>query len=195
MANYSPMKIYLLCTIILSPIAATAPALAQAAKPSAPAKATFSSKKYGFALYLPGAPQTQKKALPAQIGGGSTDIYFTLPKPVSYSIVPIILPATASKLSQKTYFDSVQQGVLISSKGKIIGARDVKVNGQTARDFQWSFSTPTPESKTPVKFNGRTRIYKIGPRTLQFTAVVKSADFAKSQVQIVKVMDSIVITK
>lgn len=190
------MKNPVFCFLALTLIAATAPAFAQNAPvKAAPTKPTFTSKKYGFALYLPSTPQTQKKQLPAALGGGTTDIYATLPNPVSYSIVPILLPAAAKGLPQKTYFDSVQQGVLLSSKGKTIGARDVKINGTTARDFQWSFSTPTPESKTPVKFNGRTRIYKIGPRTLQFTAVVKSADYAKGQAQIVKVMDSIVIAK
>ena len=194
------MKKPLLRVLALSSIAATSPLCSpiwaqNAPAKTAPAKPTFTSTKYGFALYLPATPQTRKKQLPASLGGGTTDIYVTLPNPVSYSVVPIVLPAAARGLPQKTYFDSVQQGILLSSKGKIIGARDVKVNGTLARDFQWSFSTPTPESKTPVKFNGRTRIYKIGPRTLQFTAVVKSADFAKSQAQIVKVMDSIVISK
>ena len=189
------MKIHfslaVLAAVCLALTVAMSPALAQ----TAPAKATFISKKYGFSLYLPQTPQTRKQALPPQIGGGSTDIYFTPPQPVSYSIVPIKLPAKASNISQKSYFDGVQQGILLSSKGKIVGVRDVKVNGQTARDVQWSFSTPTPDSKTPVKFAGRTRIYKIGRRTFQFTAVVKSADFAKNQAQISKVLGSIVIRK
>ncbi len=162
---------------------------------AAPAKPSFTSKKYGIALYLPVTPQTQKKALPAQLGGGSTDVYFTLAKPVSYSIVPIVLPAAAAKMPQKLYFDSVQQGILMSSKGKLIGAREVKVNGQTARETQWSFSTPTAESKTPINFAGQTRIYKIGRRTFQVTAIVKSAERAKNQAQIDKVFGSIVISK
>ncbi len=193
------MKIHfslvVLSAVCLAPTVATSPAWAQTAKTKATVKPTFTSKKYGFSLYLPQTPQTQKKQLPPQIGGGSTDIYFTPPQPVSYSIVPIKLPAKASNISQKLYFDGVQQGILLSSKGKIVGVRDVKVNGQTARDVQWSFSTPTPDSKTPVKFAGRTRIYKIGRRTFQFTAVVKSADFAKNQAQISKVLGSIVIAK
>ena len=189
------MKNKLSCVLALSAIAATAPLCSPTFAQNVPAKPTFTSTKYGFALYLPATPQTQKKALPASLGGGSTDVYFTLPNPVSYSIVPILLPAQASKMPQKTYFDDVQKGILLPSKGAIIGARDVKINGQTARDLQWSFSTPTPDSKTPVKFNGRTRIYKIGRRSWQFTAVVKSADFARSQAQINKVLDSVVIAK
>ena len=133
--------------------------------------------------------------MPAQIGGGTTDIYFVKPRPASYSIVPVNLPAAAAKMPQKLYFDSVQQGILMSSQGKIIGARDVKINGQTARDFQWSFSAPTPASKTPVKFSGRTRIYKIGRRTLQFTAVVEEAQRTKNQAQINKVLNSIIVAK
>ena len=199
MANCQLMKIIssrlALFAFFLAPIAATAPVSAQSAKPLSPAKATFTSKKYGFSLYLPQTPQTQKKALPAQIGGGSTDIYFTPPNPVSYSIVPIVLPAAARNIPQKLYFDSVQQGIVQSAKGKAVGSRDVKVNGLTARDFLWSFSTPTPESKTPVTFAGQTRIYKVGLRTYQFTAVVKSSDKAKNQAQINKVLGSIVIAK
>ena len=191
------MKIHVsravLAAVCLAPTVATAPALAQSAKTKATVKPTFTSKKYGFALYLPQTPQTQKKALPAAIGGGSTDVYFTPPTPVSYSIVPIVLPAKAGNISQKLYFDGVQKGILLSSNGKAVGVRDVKVNGKTARDFQWSFSAPTAQSQTPVKFAGRTRIYKIGRRTFQFTAVVKSADFAKNQAQINKVLGSIVI--
>lgn len=186
-----PSSRLVLSAICLAAIAATPPAMAQKAS----AKPTFTSKKYGFSLYLPQTPQTQKKALPAQIGGGSTDIYFTPPNPVSYSIVPIMLPAAAAGLPQKLYFDSVQQGILQSSNGKSVGARDVKVNGLTARDFLWSFSTPTPDSKAPVTFAGETRIYKFGRRTFQFTAVVKSADRAKNQAQIDKVLGSIVIKK
>ena len=174
-----------LLAFALTSIVATLPAW------SAPAKPTFTSSKYGFSLYLPVTPQTQKKALPPQIGGGSTDIYYTLPKPVSYSIVPIVLPAKLSNVSQKQYFDGVQSGILQPSRGQAIGSRDVKVNGVTARDFLWSFSAPTPESKTPVKFAGQTRIYKIGRRTFQFTALVKSADRAKNQAQIDKVLGSI----
>ena len=151
----------------------------------------YFAKKYRFSLYLPQTPQTQKKALPPQIGGGSTDIYYTPPTPVSYSIVPIVLPGKLSNVPQKQYFDSVQSGILQPSRGKALGSRDVKVNGVTARDFLWSFSTPTPESKTPVKFSGETRIYKIGRRTFQFTALVKSADFAKNKAQIAKVLGSI----
>ncbi len=187
--------------LCLAPALAVLPALAPSASAqnalakSASAKPTFTSKKYGFALYLPKTPQTKKQALPAQIGGGSTDIYFVLPQPVSYSIVPITLPAKADGMSQKQYFDTVQKGILLPSKGKLVGARDIKVNGVVARDFQWSFSAPTPESKTPIKFAGRTRIYKIGRRTLQFTALVKSAEFAKNQAHINKVLNSIVITK
>ena len=163
----------------------------------APAQPTFTSKKYGFALYLPKTPQTQKKQLPAQIGGGSTDIYYTLPQPVSYSIVPIVLPTAAAKVSQKAYFDGVQSGILQSSggKGKAVSSRDVKVNGQIARDFGWTLSAPTADSKKPVQFSGQTRIYKVGRRTFQFTALVKSAERAKNQAQINKVLGSIVITK
>ena len=194
------MKIHIsratLLALCLAPLAATAPTFAQTAPvKTALAKPTFTSKKYGFSLYLPQTPQTQKKQLPAAIGGGSTDIYFVKPQPVSYSIVPITLPKRAGGLSQKAYFDSVQQGILLSSKGQLVGARDVKVNGQTARDFQWSFSAPTPTSKTPVKFAGRTRIYKIGLRTWQFTAIIPQAQRAKNAAQISKVLDSIVIAK
>ena len=193
------MKIHfslaVLAAVCLAPTVATSPAWAQTAKAKATVKPTFTSKKYGFSLYLPQTPQTQKQALPPQIGGGSTDIYFTPPTPVSYSIVPIKLPAKASKISQKSYFDGVQRGILLSSNGKIVGVRDVKVNGQTARDVQWSFSAPTPKSKTPVKFAGRTRIYKIGRRTFQFTALVKEAQRAKNGAQIAKVLGSIVINK
>ena len=180
-----------LFTLCLAPIAATAPAIAQAA----PVKPNFTAKKYGFSLYLPQTLQSQKKELPPQIGGGSTDIYYTPPKPVSYSIVPIVLPKEASKTSQKEHFDSVQEGILQPSRGKALGSRDVKVNGVVARDFRWSFSTPIPESKTPVKFSGQTRIYKVGRRTYQFTALVKSADLAKNKAQIAKVLGSIVIAK
>ena len=180
----------------LSPALVALPVIAQGAPTSpAPTKPTFTSKKYGFSLYLPSTPQTQKKELPPQIGGGSTDIYYTLPKPVSYSIVPIVLPAAAANIPQKLYFDSVQSGIIQPAKGKALGSRDVRVNGQIARDFLWSFSTPMPNSKTPVTFAGQTRIYKIGRRTFQFTALVKSAGKAKNQAQINKVLNSIVITK
>lgn len=89
----------------------------------------------------------------------------------------------------------MQSGILLPSRGKALGSRDVKVNGITARDFLWSFSTPTPDSKTPITFAGQTRIYKVGLRTYQFTAVVKSANKAKNQAQINKVLGSIVIAK
>ena len=190
--HLSRVALFALC---LAPLAATAPALAQTAPTKATVKPTFTSKKYGFSLYLPQTPQTRKKALPPQIGGGSTDIYFTPPTPVSYSIVPIVLPAEAGNIPQKLYFDSVQSGILQSSRGKALDSHDVKVNGLTARDFLWSFSTPTPDSKTPITFAGQTRIYKVGLHTYQFTAVVKSANKAKNQAQINKVLGSIVIAK
>ena len=103
------------CALTLAPWdVATSPAHAQSAT-----KPTFISKKYGFSLYLPQKPQTGTRPKPAGLGGGTIEYFATPLKPVSYSIVPITLPATAAKLSQKTYLDSVQAGILAASKGKL----------------------------------------------------------------------------
>ena len=162
---------------------------AQATKPN------FSSKKHGFSLYLPQKPAASTRPKPAMLGGGKVETFATPMTPVSYSIVPIVLPDAAKGLSQKLYFDSVQTGILQSSKGKAVSSKTLKVGGQTARDFHYSFATPTATSKTPVKFLGQTRIYKLGARTYQFTAIAPAADFAKNRAQTAKVFGSIQIAK
>ena len=162
---------------------------------TAPAKPTFVSKKHGFSLYLPQKPTASTRPKPAALGGGNIEVFATPLAPVSYSIVPIVLPAAASNISQKLYFDSVQTGILQSSGGKAVGARDLKVNGQTVRSFLWSFRAPTKTSKSPVTFAGETRIYKVGARTFQFTALVPSSQLGANRAQIGKVFGSILIRR
>ena len=158
-------------------------------------KPNFVSQKHGFSIYLPRKPTTSTRPKPAALGSGTLEVFSTPPTPVSYSIVPIVLPAVAAKVSQKLYFDSVQVGILQSSRGKSLGSRDLKVNGQTVRSFLWSFSAPTKTSKALVNFAGETRIYKIGARTYQFTALVPSNRLAANRAQVGKVFGSIQIAK
>lgn len=194
------MKIHIsranLLAITLTSIAATAPAFAQ----SAPTKATFTSKKYGFSLYLPTTPQVVAHPKPPEMGGGTLEVFVAKAKPIVYTVVPIILPAKVAKMatSQTAYFDGVQTGILAASKkmkGKAVSSRTIQVNGQTVRAFVASFESPIATSKTPVKFISETRSYKIGARTYQFGAVAPATDFAKNQAQIRKVLDSVVIAK
>lgn len=169
---------------------ATPPAQAQSAT-----KPTFMSKKYGFSLYLPQKPQTGTRPKPAGLGGGTIEYFATPLKPVSYSIVPITLPAAAAKLSQKSYFDSVQNGLLTASRDKLVSSKTLKVNGQTARAVTYSITTPTATSRAPVKFVGQTRIYRNGLRTLQFTALVPANQLAANRAQISKVFGSVQLTR
>lgn len=162
---------------------------------SAQTKPTFVSKKHGFSIYLPQKPTASTRPKPAMLGRGTIEVFTTPPAPVSYSIVPLTLPASAANISRKVYFDSVQQGILQSSGGKAVGSRDLKVNGQAVRAFGWSFSAPTKTSKSPVAFAGETRIYKLGARTYQFTALVPKGQLAASRAQIGKVLGSVTIAK
>ena len=177
---------FALCATLLGALAPVA---------HAQTKPNFVSKKHGFSIYLPQKPTASTRPKPAMLGGGTLEVFTTKPAPVSYSIVPLTLPAAAKNVPQKTYFDSVQSGILQSSRGKAVSARDLKVGGQTVRAFGWSFAAPTVTSKAPVKFSGETRIYKIGARTYQFTALVPTAQLAAHRAQIAKVLGSIVIAR
>ena len=172
----------------------TAPAPAKVGA-RAPAKATFTSDKYGFALYLPSQPQTKQQEIPREMGGGTMDLFIVPPAPVAYTIVPLKLPGGAADADESKFFDGVEEGLLQSTKGKRLSSRDIEVNGQSLREVKTTFSTPTPTSQTPVKFVNQTRIYRIGDRSIQFAAIAPETELAKNQAQIDKVLNSIVVTK
>ena len=160
-----------------------------------PAKATFTSEKYGFALYLPGEPEVREQPLPEDMGGGTMESFVITPDPVAYVLVPMKLPKSAADLEEARFFDNVQEGQLDSTKGQLVSSRDVSFNGHTVRELESSFSTPTPDSKTPVKFINQVRIYRVGDRSFQFAALVPQTKRAANQAQIDKVFNSIVISK
>ncbi len=161
----------------------------------APAKATFTSEKHGFALYLPSTPEVRQQPVPAAIGGGTIDTFVIAPNPVAYVIVPMKLPKAAADLEETRFFDSVQGGQLASTTGALVSSKDVKFNGHTVREIESTFSTPTADSKTPVKFVNQVRVYRVGDRSFQFAAIVPADQRAARQAQIDKVFDSIVLTK
>lgn len=121
--------------------------------------------------------------------------FVVAPDPVAYVIVPLTLPKSAADLEINRFFDSVQEGQLESTKGTLISSRDATFNGHTVRELESSFSTPTPESKTPVKFINQVRVYRVGDRSFQFAAIMPESKRAANQAQIDKVMDSIIIAK
>ena len=161
----------------------------------APAKATFTSQKHGFALYLPSKPEVRQQPIPADMGGGTMESFVVAPDPVAYVVVPVKLPKSAADLEQENFFDSVQEGQLESTGGTLISSRDVTFNGHTVREIEASFSTPTADSKTPVKFINQVRVYRVGDRSFQFAALVPEKQRAANQAQIDKVFNSVVINK
>ncbi len=169
----------------------TAPA--QVVPAVAPAKPTFTSEKHGFALYLPSEPQVREQPIPEDMGGGTIETFVVAPDPVAYVIVPMKLPQSAADLEIKRFFDNVQAGQMESTNGELVSSRDTTFNGHTVREMESSFSTPTPDSKTPVKFINQVRIYRVGDRSMQFAALVPESKRAANQVQIDKVLNSVVI--
>ncbi len=161
----------------------------------APAKATFTSKEHGFALYLPSEPEQQQQKMPADMGEGTIDSFVIAPDPVAYTVVVMKMPQAAVDMDEARFFDGVEKGILESTQGERLGSQDVEVNGRNPRELKTSFSTPTDESETPVKFVTQSRIYRVGERNLQFFAIVPEAKREANQAQIDKVLNSVVITE
>ena len=159
---------------------------------NAPAKATFTSKKYGFSLYLSSQPKIFSRPMP-EAEGGIIEVFVTIPNPVSYLAIPVNLldDDDEVKLSQLEYFDSVQKGIIEVSKGKLLGASDEKINGQDTRILTYSFALPSQ----PNPLFGETHLYRIGKRSYQFTAYVPQSQLKAKRAQMNKVFGSIVLTK
>ena len=202
MSNYAEsdrralMKIFslniALASAILIPVScAPTPTVTQKAPvKTAPAKATFTSKKHGFSLYLPSQPKIFRRPLP-EAEGGIVEVFVTVPNPASYLAIPVNLSGDEAKLPQLEYFDSVQKGIIEVSKGKLLGASDEIINGQNTRVLTYSFALPSQ----PNPLFGETHLYKIGKRSFQFTTYVPQSQLKAKRAQINKVLGSIVIAK
>lgn len=123
--------------------------------------------------------------------GGIVQVFVTTPNPVSYLAIPVNLPANEVKLSQTEFFDSSEKGVVEASKGKLLGSRDEKINGQNTRVLTYSFVLPS----LPNPLFGETHLYKVGKRSYQFTAFVPQSQLNANRAQMNKVFGSIQIAQ
>ena len=168
-----------------------------AASQSAPAKATLTSKEYGFALYLPSKPKLQQEPLPKEAGGGTIDVYTDNSGPVGYVLSPLKVSNKDPVTDYKKYYDEIEatDSEPGADKSTLISSRDLIDKGLPYRDIVSSYTIPGENSAPATKMISEVRLYLVGDRFISFAAVAPERDRATNKAQIEKVFNSIVFDK
>ncbi len=167
---------------LIVPLAApilTAPALA------APAP-NYTSKKEGFAIYLPGKPKTASRPM-TMPGLGTKNINFVTAgkAPVAYVVIPMLLPGTPKGASINQFLDGVQRGFTMSTAAKLLSSKKISLQGSPGREILVRAGTNLMRGRFFVK----------GNRSYQVVAVSPQANDAKYRAQVTQVLDSFRLLK
>ncbi len=145
---------------------------------------SFTSRADNFAIWLPGVPQQNEKEVDDGRGGKTKVTMVQLNRhPVTYLIIPTLIPAAAAKLDSARFLDSVQDGYLSSLKvgsGQLKGTRDVSLQNYPGREM-----TSTLGSNVILS-----RFFLTAKRSYHLSAIATEAEAAKNGDEINKVLDS-----
>ncbi len=140
---------------------------------------TFTSKKDGYAVYLPGTPTLASRRVPAM--GQSMVNYASLRKPpLSYVIIPLKLPGTLSAAKTNQFLDGMQRGFTQSSAAKLISSKKISLRGAPGREIL---------VKVGANFM-RARFFVKGSRSYQVVAISPQSGDAKYLPQVTQVLNS-----
>lgn len=175
----APARQLLLGALLLS----AAPTFVPVAQ-AAPAAPTYSSKKDGYAIYLPGKPQSGTRTM-AVPGGSMTVAYIVVKTPsVAYIVIPMTLPAAPQGAQASQFLQGVQTGFVMSAGAKLISSKSLTVAGRPAREVLVSVNQGANQSLM------RGRFILAGKRSYQIIAVMPKRAQAATRPQVEKVFSS-----
>ncbi len=160
--------------------ASIAAPLATSRVQAAPAP-TFTSKKDGYAIYLPGQPKigSRQMALPNK---GSMNVNFlsVAKPPLTFVVIPMKLPGTPTGASINQFLEGVQRGFTMSTAAKLLSSKKISLGGVPGREILVQVGQNLIRGRFFVKGSRSYQIIAISP---------KSAD-AKYAPQALQVLNS-----
>lgn len=159
--------------------ALVAPAAISGAQ-AAPAP-TFTSKKDGYAIYLPGKPQPASRQMALPNAGNMKVNFISVSKPpVAYVVIPMKLPGTPNGASVNQFLEGVQRGFTMSTAAKLLSSKKISLNGAPGREILVQAG--------PSLMRGR--FFVKGNRSYQVIAVSPKNGEAKYRAQVLQVLNS-----
>lgn len=154
--------------------------LAMAPVLAAPAP-TYTSKKDGYAIYLPGKPTLGSRPMPIPGTGQQTVNFISVAKPpVAYVVIPMKLPGTPKGASIQQFLTGVERGFTLSTAAKLLSSKKISLNGAPGREILVQVGTNLMRGRFFVK----------GNRSYQVIAVSPKNGDAKYRAQITNVLNS-----
>lgn len=146
---------------------------------------TYTSKKDGYAIYLPGKPTVASRPVALPNMGQMTVNFISLAKPpVSYIVIPMKLPGTPSAANTQQFLEGVTRGFTLSTAAKLLSNQKISLNGAPGRSILVQVGTNLMRGRFFVKGNRSYQVIVVSP---------KSGD-AKYRAQALQVLDSFRIT-
>lgn len=157
---------------LLTPLAA--PVLA------APAP-TYTSKKDGYAIYLPGQPKSVSRQMAASgIGRKKVDFISLTRGPLTYVVIPMLLPAAPTGANLDGFLNGVQRGFTASPAAKLLSSNKISLPGAPGREILVQVGQNLLRGRFFVK----------GKRSYQVVAIVPRSGAAKYGAQVAQVLNS-----
>ncbi|PQV64343.1 hypothetical protein B1R32_10524 [Abditibacterium utsteinense] len=142
---------------------------------------TFTSKKDGYAIYLPGKPQagSRKMALP-NMGQMTVNFISVSKPPVAFVVIPMRLPGTPKGASVNQFLDGVERGFTMSTAAKLLSRKKISLGGTPGREILVQAGQNLMRGRFFVKGNRSYQVIAVSPKNGQ----------AKYSAQIAQVLNS-----
>lgn len=142
---------------------------------------TYTSKKDGYAIYLPGKPKSVSRPMAMQgLGRNKVDFITLTRASLTYVVIPLKLPAAPTGDNLNLFLDSVQRGFTTSPAAKLLSSNKISLQGVPGREVLVRVGQNLLRGRFFVK----------GNRSYQIVAISPQSGEAKYRTQVTQVLDS-----
>lgn len=142
---------------------------------------TFTSKKDGYSIYLPGKPTAASRPMAMPGRGQMTVNFISLTQPpLSFVVIPMKLPGAPRGASIDGFLSGIERGFTLSTAAKLISSKKISLNGAPGRETVVQAGTNLMRGRFFVK----------GSRSYQVVAVSPKSGDAKYRARVMQVLDS-----
>lgn len=181
--SFNPTRPMLLAAMLTGIAPLIASCRAAPATKAAPTytKPTYTNKREGYAIWLPGKPKMGSRAATFPDGTRTKANFISVSQaPLTFIVIPLRLPATPRGVEINEFLNGVARGFTRSGAIKLLSSKAITLNGYPGREALLQAGAKSM----------RVRYFLAGNRSYQVLAISPQSAKAKYNAQIGKVLNS-----